>query len=392
MNPGLLFVHLHLLSTGYLFFILWAAATVFILRTGWGRSLPRTLGPLWATELLLLWIVLAASLSIWWFGTAWWRHASSVTWLGGLSATAILLLPPGIWFAIRLSRASPKLGICLALLVPLLLTALLVGSIFLVAGRHEASLAGNSMLGIWKGDVQRKHRAVPYTLTVDRASGTAFSGTAANPAGQFGIQGTVRGDTATAQGSFGSYFTGKVSDHTWTGILHRSAGTAARNWPFILRQVAQAAPPETAPPGGAGAHLPGVTARTVRLTVSGNSPWVDTGLYLQSGWVVRITASGTINNGSIYPRVAVNPPQGQGLVTAGGGCTAALTPQTGFPAPGLPCWSLIGRIGQGQIFGVGSALTLTADQPGELLLGVDNNAFRTSTGGWTVRIEVSHPA
>ena len=150
--------------------------------------------------------------------------------------------------------------------------------------------------------------------------------------------------------------------------------------------------PGGAPSAGTGAHLPGVTARTVRLTVSGNSPWVDTGLYLQSGWVVRITASGTINNGSIYPRVAVNPPQGQGLVTAGGGCTAALTPQTGFPAPGLPCWSLIGRIGQGRIFGVGSALTLTADQPGELLLGVNNNAFGTSTGGWTVRIVVSHPA
>ena len=141
---------------------------------------------------------------------------------------------------------------------------------------------------------------------------------------------------------------------------------------------------------GSGLSVPGVTARTVDVTITGNQPWVATPVDLKSGEVVKITATGTINNGSIYPQVANNTPAGQGMVTSDGGCTASVTPQSGFIAPGLPCWSLIGRIGTGTPFAVGTHSILTVTTGGVLWLGVDNNAFGHSSGSWTVTIVVSH--
>lgn len=125
--------------------------------------------------------------------------------------------------------------------------------------------------------------------------------------------------------------------------------------------------------------------------ITGNQPWTATPISLAPGDVVKVTATGILNNGSIYPQVANNSPQVQGEVTAQGGCTAAVTPQTGFVAPGLPCWSLIGRIGGGPPFFIGSQHTFTVDQSGVLWLGVNNNVFGHSRGEWTVTIEVTRP-
>jgi hypothetical protein len=156
---------------------------------------------------------------------------------------------------------------------------------------------------------------------------------------------------------------------------------------------APATPPATAvSPSPSRTMVPGVTAQRVSLVLTGNVPWTDTGVTLAAGETVRIVASGTINNGSIYPQVATNGPAGQGLVTADGGCTAAVTPQRGFLAPGLPCWSLIGRVGTGAPFAVGSRFTWTVKTPGTLWLGVNNNVFGHSTGAWIVTITVSRPA
>jgi len=146
--------------------------------------------------------------------------------------------------------------------------------------------------------------------------------------------------------------------------------------------------PKASPAVSSTAALPGTT---VTLHLTGNIPWTDTGLDLSSGDTVHIVASGIINNGSIYSQIANNSPAGQGTVTAQGGCTAAVTPQQGFLAPGLPCWALIGRVGAGAPFAVGTQATWKVKAPGELWLGVNNNVFGHSTGSWTVTITVSPP-
>jgi hypothetical protein len=58
-----------------------------------------------------------------------------------------------------------------------------------------------------------------------------------------------------------------------------------------------------------------------------------------------------------------------------------------FPAPELPCWSLIGRIGHGRPFEVGTSILITATT-GRLYLGVNDNSFSANTGIWAVNIKI----
>jgi hypothetical protein len=61
-----------------------------------------------------------------------------------------------------------------------------------------------------------------------------------------------------------------------------------------------------------------------------------------------------------------------------------------FVAPGLPCWSLIGRIGQsGTIFEVGSSKSFVAASSGEVYLGVNDNYFGDNSGSWTASISIT---
>jgi len=56
-----------------------------------------------------------------------------------------------------------------------------------------------------------------------------------------------------------------------------------------------------------------------------------------------------------------------------------------YPAPGLSCWSLIGKIGaNGTPFQVGDYLSFAAPSSGEFFLGVNDNYPPDNTGNWTV--------
>jgi len=59
---------------------------------------------------------------------------------------------------------------------------------------------------------------------------------------------------------------------------------------------------------------------------------------------------------------------------------------------GLPCWSLIGRIGSGPPFEVGAKATHAVPSPGELYLGVNDKSlgsFADNSGEWTVQVSRS---
>jgi hypothetical protein len=58
-----------------------------------------------------------------------------------------------------------------------------------------------------------------------------------------------------------------------------------------------------------------------------------------------------------------------------------------FPAPQLPCWSLIARIGNGQPFEVGTSILVTATS-GRLYLGVNDDSFSGNIGIWAVKIKI----
>ncbi len=120
-------------------------------------------------------------------------------------------------------------------------------------------------------------------------------------------------------------------------------------------------------------------------------PWNDTGISIVAGEQVSIKAnpSRKVYVGGPAP-ISYETPAGQPLST----CQLYATPAhiADMLAPGLPCWSLVGRIGQsGQPFEVGVQLSFLADASGELYLSVNDNdwgADNDNSGSWSVQISV----
>lgn len=144
--------------------------------------------------------------------------------------------------------------------------------------------------------------------------------------------------------------------------------------------------PLTAASAGTSAKaIPAQGSKTV--TINPKLVWNDTGASVQSGGFVNLNASGLINVRNGNPGFS-NSPAGQS--SADPGCIAGPTTYgPGWTANGLPCWSLIGKIGQnGTPFAVGNSLTYTVPNgvSGELYLGINDNYFPDNSGSWTVVI------
>jgi hypothetical protein len=117
--------------------------------------------------------------------------------------------------------------------------------------------------------------------------------------------------------------------------------------------------------------------------VPGSQAWTDTGIALHGGDRVSITASGEILVGSANGESPAGDPT----------CTLATnfpTQSAQFPAPSLPCWSLIARVGSGAPVEVGTATQFTAAS-GTLYLGVNAGSFPANAGSWAADITVGGP-
>ena len=125
---------------------------------------------------------------------------------------------------------------------------------------------------------------------------------------------------------------------------------------------------------------PAMADSSVTVAVAGAAPWTDTGLSVNSGDNISITASGTIF-------IAGSDP---GKTPAGDPtCTATDSPTDTWVAPGLTCWSMVGRIGNNAAFEVGTGTGFTAASSGELFLGVNDAFFGDNSGAWTADITVT---
>ena len=104
------------------------------------------------------------------------------------------------------------------------------------------------------------------------------------------------------------------------------------------------------------------------VQVPANQAWTRTGIMLNPGQTVRITASGAVEASPpsdprpFYHQV---PPEGR------------LERFANAPEPLLPDLALLGRIGNGPVLLVGGGVQLTAGAPygsGELILGINDDA------------------
>ena len=137
---------------------------------------------------------------------------------------------------------------------------------------------------------------------------------------------------------------------------------------------------ETTPGAMSGGGLASIG--TTHLDVSGRKEWTSTGITVQEGQRVTITATGEVKFSHD------DPPEGPN----GGGKPCYPNPaihRWTFPAPNLSCHSLLGRIGHdGTPFEIGRSTTFRATASGLLYLGVNDNFFGDNSGSWTVVVTV----
>jgi hypothetical protein len=112
-------------------------------------------------------------------------------------------------------------------------------------------------------------------------------------------------------------------------------------------------------------------------TVSGLTvPGVDTGLVLQQGQSVTVTASGAVC------------PFGDSFCPGPNGYVPWDTTQSsfgGFPLPGAPAWGLVGRVGSGSWVQVGSGPTVLTST-GSLVFAVNDDLLTDNAGSFTVTV------
>lgn len=128
-------------------------------------------------------------------------------------------------------------------------------------------------------------------------------------------------------------------------------------------------------------------SHAVTVRVQANNPnWTDTGISLEAHHNLDIKAHNTVNYAPGHPTWP------DGASVASFDCAEIAGPlHEPFVAPQLRCWSLIGKIGNGQPFQVSGNLKVTGTTSGELFLMMNDSigTFNDNHGKWTVAITTS---
>jgi hypothetical protein len=153
---------------------------------------------------------------------------------------------------------------------------------------------------------------------------------------------------------------------------------------FCLSGYQWSCKPDQTAPGNS--ISPSNGQKPVQITVQPAQAWTSTGITYQAGQQIVISASGILNwfTGGCNGK-CISSPDGLGSNQT---CPATQNP---LVAPGLKCYSLIGRIGNGEPFQVGSCYSGVAATSGELQLGVNDENFPDNTGGWQAVINPELP-
>jgi len=121
-----------------------------------------------------------------------------------------------------------------------------------------------------------------------------------------------------------------------------------------------------------GNATPGAVATSgTTITVPANRAWTDTGITVNQGDKVVFQASGEITYGRSPGQTA----------TPDGGADR----RPNYPLPSVPVGALLGRVGNGAPFGIGTQTQpLPMPASGRLMLGVNDNELADNGGAYTV--------
>jgi hypothetical protein len=137
----------------------------------------------------------------------------------------------------------------------------------------------------------------------------------------------------------------------------------------------------------------GTAAATTTVTINANNPsFTDTGIDLTLNESFSITATGKAKWTHTSPSTG---PNGYRFSQSNGTRTCGYDQYhpyqvPSFLAPGLNCWSLVGRIGTtGVIFFVGTSQTMPAPDSGELYLAFNDDYYPNNSGDFVAMITVT---
>jgi PA-IL-like protein len=121
-----------------------------------------------------------------------------------------------------------------------------------------------------------------------------------------------------------------------------------------------------------GNATPGAVATSgTTIRVAANQAWTDTGITVNQGDKVAFQASGEITYGRSPGQTA----------TPDGGADR----RANYPLPSVPVGALLGRIGNGAPFGIGTQTQpLPMPASGRLMLGINDNELADNGGFYTV--------
>jgi hypothetical protein len=110
------------------------------------------------------------------------------------------------------------------------------------------------------------------------------------------------------------------------------------------------------------------------FTVNANQDWTPTGLTVRKGETLTISSTGQIQLS----------PDPNDTATVDGAKSARYAPQSAMPR--ALAGALIGRIGNGAPFAIGSRTTITAPATGQLFLGINDDGFADNSGSFQVTV------
>jgi hypothetical protein len=137
----------------------------------------------------------------------------------------------------------------------------------------------------------------------------------------------------------------------------------------------------TASPGRTGTGAPGTTTtgQAITVRVDTQQPWTDTGLTVGRGDRVAFETSGQVQSGRNSRRTFAPDSNSRDR-------------RSSSLDSNLPAGALLGRIGNGSAFAIGSQKqTLVMPASGRLMLGVNDNGRGDSTGALTVIVSGGRP-